>query len=339
MTNVTNWLRKHLGMIISVIGLILLAVLTFGDIGELFTDAYWQNVGGNITSIGALTVGLVMVQVAIKQGVSEQALSAGLNTENTKNKYKEHKQIVADCREKSIYLPYFLSLRNERETKRKKREFLSDNNFTSEKMLMQSRNKKLIKIYNKIAVNITVTSIKWSTTEIVYSKNGRIEKLDAYRRKRTIKAIFVALIMMFATTLIAGGLFMDTADIPVWQKIIKFITYIITMTLTVVFDVSKNYEKGAFGVPNELEEVNSIWQEFKDWDVPLWIIKEVESNQNSDQHSFNENKTDNYIKKSENAKHIEKIDEMDEGNLQEKQEEIINAEEQEEDANIAGTAL
>ena len=48
--------------------------------------------------------------------------------------------------------------------------------------------KKLIKrLTTPIQTNITVDSIKWSTTEIAYSKNGRIEKLDKYRQKKVSK--------------------------------------------------------------------------------------------------------------------------------------------------------
>lgn len=324
-----KWLRKNVGIVISIIGLILLVVLTFGDMGELFTEEYWKNVGGNISSISALTIGLVLVQVAIKQGVSEQALQTGLNTESTKKKYEEHKIIISKCREKSIYMPYFLSQRNERETKRRKQEFLIDNNYTSEHMLMLSGNKKLIKHYKKIKTNITVDSIKWSTTEIVYNKSGRIEKLDTYRSKRTIKAVILAFIMMFATTLIAGGLFMDVADIPIWQKIVKFITYLITMAIMVVFDISKNYEKGAFGVPNELDEVNSIWKEFEDWQVPKWVIEEVE--RNSNYNMFNEKIEDTQNQEKEKLQQEEDIknEENEEStntrtDLQEESEEIEN---------------
>lgn len=289
----TNWLRKNAGSIISSIGLVLLAILTFGDIGELMTAEYWANVGGNISSIGALTIGLVMVQTSIKQGVSEQALSTGLNTQPTKDKYKEHKDIVAKCNERQPYLPYFLSMRNERETKRRKREFLIDNNFTSEKMLMNSNNKKLIKKYNLIQTNITPDSIKWSTTAIVYRRNGQIEKLEVYRKRRAIKGFVTALIWMLGTTLIAGGLFLDKANIPFWQKMVKFITYIIIMGIGVLFDIGKNYEKGAFGIPNELEEINGIWKEFDTWETPQWVIKEVEENFNQENIKllgFSENK-------------------------------------------------
>ena len=282
MSTITSWFRKNIGIIISIIGLALLVILTFGDMGELFTEKYWENVGGNLSSISALTIGLVLIQTSIKQGVSEQALSVGLNTQVTKEKYDEHKEIRQVCQGKLIYLPYFLSIRNKRETKRRKQEFLVDNNFTNEKMLRLSNNKKLIRAYDKIQTNITADSIKWTTTEIVYQKNGRIEKLETFRKKRLIKAIVVGFIWMFATTLITGGLFLDTADIPFWQKFVKLITYLITIALSVVFDINKNYEKGAFGVPNELEEINGIWKEFSLWEIPDWIIKEVENNEKED---------------------------------------------------------
>lgn len=283
-----TWLRKYIGIIISVIGLAMLAILTFGDIGELFTDEYWKNVGGNLSSITALTIGLVMVQVSIKQGVSEQALSVGLNSEGTKRKYTEHKTIRQLCNDKLIYLPYFLAIRNERDTRRRKREFLIDNNFKSEKMLRLNTEKGLRKIkrnilikkYDHIKTNITADSINWSTTDIVFTKDGKIEKLDQFRAKRLAKAIFVAIVTMIGTALIAGGLFLDTADVPIWQKVVKFISYIITMGITAIFDVSKNYEKGAFGVPNELDEINGVWKEFKDWDIPEWVKVEVEELEN-----------------------------------------------------------
>ena len=292
MSKFTLWLRKYAGSIISALGFIILAILTYGDLGELFTEKYWQNVGGNITSIGALSIGLVMIQVSIKQGISEQALSTGLNTKNTQDKYIEHKDILKRNQERNVYLPYFLSMRNVRETKMKKREFLADNDFKSEQALMLSGNKKLIKKYKSIKVNITSDSIKWSTTDIVYQKNGRIEKLSAYRKRRAIKGIVTGIIFMFATTLITGGMFLDVNEIPFWQKTLKLITYVFVIGITAVMDIGKNYEKGAFGVPNELDEINAIWKEFELWDVPLWVKEEVEKNQNQDYISKLDNETD-----------------------------------------------
>lgn len=279
MNRLTDLIRKNIGIIVSIVGLALLIILTFGDIGELLTEEYWKNVGGNLSSISALTIGLVLIQTSIKQGISEQALSAGLNTTNTTEKYKEHKKLIKENQEKHIYLPYFLAIRNKRETNRRKREFLVDNNFTSERMLRMSKRKKLIKAYDSIQTNITVDSIKWSTTEIMYSKNGRIEKLETYRKKRLLKGLISGLVFMVGATFITGGLFLDKANIPFWQKVVKLITYLITITLSVVFDIGKNYEKGAFGVPNELEEINSIWEEFAGWEIPSWVLKEVEDNE------------------------------------------------------------
>lgn len=278
MNIITIWLRKNIGLIVSVIGIVLLVILTFGNMGELFTEQYWENVGGNLSSISALTLGLVMIQTTIKQGVSEQALSTGLNRTDTLVKYQEHKNIRKVCRDREIYLPYFLDIRNQRETKRKKREFLIDNNFTTEKALFESKNKKLIRIYKQIQINITADSIKWSTTEISCKKNGQIEKLDVYRKKRAVKGFVTGVIWMLGATLITGGLFLDTNQIPIMQKVVKLVSYFLTIAFSVVFDVCKNYEKGAFGVPNELEEVNSVWEEFRDWVVPDWVVKEVEFN-------------------------------------------------------------
>lgn len=279
MNRITSLIRKNIGIIVSIIGLALLVILTFGDMGELLTEEYWKNVGGNLSSISALTIGLVLIQTSIKQGISEQALSAGLNTTNTTEKYKEHKKLIKDNQEKHVYLPYFLAIRNKRETRRRKREFLVDNNFTSEKMLRASGKTRLIKAYDAIQTNITVDSIKWSTTEIVYNKNGRIEKLETYRKKRLVKGLITGFVFMIATTFITGGLFLDTAEIPFWQKVVKLVTYLIVIALSVLFDIGKNYEKGAFGVPNELEEINSIWEEFASWEIPSWVKKEVEDNE------------------------------------------------------------
>ena len=282
MNQITKWLRKNIGLIVSIIGVVLLVILTFGDMGELFTEKYWENVGGNLSSISALTIGLVMIQTTIKQGVSEQALSVGLNKQETQDKYDDHKNIRKDCREKEIYLPYFLDLRNRRETKRKKREFLIDNNFTSEKKLFTSGNKRLINKYNQIQINITADSIKWSTTEIVFKKNGQIEKLDTYRKKRTVKGFVTGVAWMLGATLITGGLFLDATEIPLVQKVIKLFSYFLTIAFSVIPDICKNYEKGAFGVPNELEEVNCIWEEFRQWEVPEWVVAEVEANNMQD---------------------------------------------------------
>lgn len=271
----TTWIRNYIGYIVAFIGTILLVILTYGGLGELFTDEYWENVGGNLSSISALTLGLLMIQVSIKQGLSEQALSAGLNTKETKDKYTEHKDIRKKCNDKQIYLPYFLQIRNERETKRRKREFLVDNNFKNEASLFSNGNWLQKHKYNKIRTNITVESIKWTTTEIVYTKNGAPEKLDKFRTKRAIKGVFVALISLIGVAFITGGLFLDKAEIPFWQKTVKLLTYFISIGLTVIFDVLKNYEKGAFGVPNELEEINGIWEEFFKWSIPEWVKNEV----------------------------------------------------------------
>ena len=315
MNQITKWLRKNIGLIVSIIGVVLLVILTFGDMGELFTDKYWENVGGNLSSISALTIGLVMIQTTIKQGVSEQALSAGLNKQETKDKYDEHKKVRKECREKEIYLPYFLDLRNRRETKRKKREFLIDNNFTSEKKLFASENKRLINKYNQIQINITADSIKWSTTEIVFKKNGQIEKLDAHRKKRAVKGFLTGIAWMLGATLITGGLFLDTADIPFVQKVIKLFSYFLTIAFSVVFDICREYEKGAFGVPNELEEVNGIWEEFKQWEVPDWVEKEVEANNLPEEIEYSQPKQDVQSQLEETSPENMEIEEKEPENI------------------------
>jgi hypothetical protein len=270
-----NFLRRNIGTIASSIGLVLLVILTFGDIAEISSAEYWESVGGNLASIGILTVGLTLIQVVIKQGVSEQALSKGLGTDRTQTKYKEHSGLIEKNREKHLCISYFLDERNERETKQRRRIFIANNGFRSEEALLGSGEKRLIRKYRGIRTNITGDSITWASTQIVYKKDGKIEKLEEYRERRAVKGVFKAVIVMLATTFIAWGLFLDAAETPFWQKLVKFFTYIISMALSSIFDISANWEKGAFGVPNELDEINKIWKEFELWTVPEHVQKEI----------------------------------------------------------------
>ena len=174
-----------------------------------------------------------------------------------------------------IYLPYFLHVYNKRHTTLQKREFLINNNFTSEEALLLNGKQRLIKRYNEITVRITAASIKWSTTEILYNKDGRILTLDEYRVKRMTNAIIWSFAGMIGVTFLTGGLFFTESDEPLWQKFVKLFTYVVTIAITSVFSVVKEYEKGAFGVPNELDEINQIWHEFSAWEIPQWVKDEV----------------------------------------------------------------
>ena len=176
--NFVNLLRKNIGTIIAILGFALLCIVTFGDLGEILAEEYWLNVRNNLTSIGFMTIGLTLIQVSIKQGLAEQALQRGLNTERTTEKYEEHKIIIKANNDKLIYLPYFLQIYNKRHTKLKKQEFLINNNFTAESLLYASGKKNLIRKYERIRVNVTAGSIKWSTVDIVYNKEGRIITLN-----------------------------------------------------------------------------------------------------------------------------------------------------------------
>lgn len=270
-----RWLRKNIGTIVAGFGFVFLCILTFGDIGEILTEVYWENVRDNLTSIGFLSVALTMIQTSIKQGLSEQALQKGLNTEETSNKYKEHRQYIKDNNERMIYLPYFLQIYNERHTRLKKREFLIDTNYSSEEALYASGRKKLIRKYKKIRIYLTASRIKWATTEIVYNKQGQIITLAEYRNKRTLNSIVLGLVFMIGTTLLARGLFFDESDVPLWEKFVKLLTYIVTIVMSSILPIIKEYEKGAFGVPNELEEINEIWREFTSWKVPQYLYEEI----------------------------------------------------------------
>lgn len=274
--NFTNKLRKNIGTITALLGFVLLCIVTFGDLGELFAEEYWENVSNNITSISFMSIGLTCIQSVIKLGVAEQALQRGLNTERTTKKYDEHRTLIKNNTGKIQYLPYFLQIYNKKHTKLRKQEFLIQNNHCSEASLYASGSKRLIRLYNKIIVSVTAASIKWSTVEIVYDKKGRIATLDDHRQRRLTKMIIMSLIGMIGVTFLTNGLFFSPGDEPLWQKFVKLFTYLITIAIGAIFTTIKEYEKGAFGIPNDLDEINQIWYEFEAWVIPDWVIKDVE---------------------------------------------------------------
>lgn len=270
-------IRKNIGVIVAAFGFFLLCIITFGDLGDFMTEEYWHNVRDNLMAIGYMSIALTLIQTVIRQGIAEQALQKGLNTDETSKKYAEHRALIQSCTERLIYMPYFLQIYNDRQTKMRKREFLVANNFTSEKLLYASNKQRLIKKYERIRTYVTVSSIKWATTEIVYDKRGRIVSLSTYKHNQWINAVITSLLMMIAVSFLTKGLFFDTSEaIPLWQKFVKLCTYIVAIALGSVLGIVKNYEKGAFSVPNELSEINEIWQEFKTWPIPEWVIKEIE---------------------------------------------------------------
>ncbi len=271
-----GFLRRNIGIIIASIGFFLLCIMTFGDIGEILSEKYWESVKNNLTSISFVTIGLTLILAAIKQGLAEQALQRGLNSENTTRRYKEHKDLIVDNTNRLVYLPYFLQMYNRRHTDLKKRDFLIANGYCSEQSLYSSNNKKAIRKYNRIQVRITAADIKWSTVELKYDKNGRILTLDEYRTKRLVSGVITSLLSMIGVTFLTGGLFFSPGNVPFWQKLVKLMSYIFCIAISGVFTVIKEYEKGAFGVPNELEEINEIWHEFSSWTVPDWVTKEIE---------------------------------------------------------------
>lgn len=271
-----RFFRKNIGIIVAFIGFVLLVILTFGNISEINSAEYWYNVRENLTAIGIMSFSLTMIQVVIKQGIAEQALQKGLNTERAAKAYEEHRQLIESVQDKMIYLPYFLQIYNNRHTIIRKQDFLVSNGYSSEKSLYLSHRKRLINKYKKIRTFITSCDIKWATTEIVYTKHGRIETLKEYKTKRLIKGLITSIIVIVATVFITDGLFFTPSDTPIWEKFVKLLTYIFTIGISSLLTISREYEKGAFGIPNELEEINEIWQEFKTWNVPEQIVKEVE---------------------------------------------------------------
>lgn len=274
---IISLLRRNIGTIVAFIGFLLLCIVTFGNLAELFGPKYWENVRENITAISFMSIGLTLIQVSIRQGIAEQALQRGLNSEFTSIKYKEHREIIKQNTDRMIYLPYFLQVYNKRHTKLRKQEFLVNNNYSSEKILLQSGDHKAIRKYKNIIINVTTQNIKWSSNDVIYDKNGKIITLNEHRMRRTFSAVVSSLMCMIGTTFLTQGLFRAETTEPLWQKFVKLFTYCFVIAIGSIFTVTKEYEKGAFGVPNELEEINQIWYEFEAWEIPDWVVKEVES--------------------------------------------------------------
>ena len=274
--NFTNMLRKNIGTIVACLGFVLLCIVTFGDLGEILSERYWENVKDNLLGISFVSIGLTFIQTTIRQGVAEQALQKGLNTERTTQKYEEHRAIIKANNDKQMYLPYFLQIYNKRHTKLRKQEYLVNNNYCSVKTLYASGRQKLIDGYEKIRVHVTVPSIKWSTIDVIYDEDGHIITLEEYRKRRAKKSLISSFIAMIGMTFITGGLFFSVNDEPLWQKFVRLFTYSVAIAISAIFTVLKEYEKGAFGVPNDLEEINQIWHEFEIWEIPEWVINEVE---------------------------------------------------------------
>lgn len=268
-------LRRNIGVLVAALGFVLLCIMTFGDLGELASEEYWRNVKENLTSIGFMSISLTLVQTSIRQGLAEQALQRGLNTDHTQEKYIEHKTIIKSVADRMIYLPYFLQSYNERHTRFAKHEFLVSNNFSSENALRQSGSRRLNRIYNKILVHLTPSCIKWTTTDIVYNKKGQIVSMQGHRRRRVMNAVLTSLAFMLGVTFITRGLFFTPSDEPLRYKFVRLFSYVIAIGISSVLAIIKEYEKGAFGVPNELDEINAIWNEFARWSIPDWVIAET----------------------------------------------------------------
>lgn len=299
-------LRNNIGTIIAACGFVLLTILTFGDLGNIMTDQYWQNVKENLTSIGLVSISLTLIQVAIKQGLAEQALQKGLNTDKASAAYMEHRDLIKECTDKMVFLPYFLQSYNDRHTLLRKREFLVNNNYSTEKMLRLSGKRRLIRKYDSIHTNVTATRIKWATTDVTYNKKGQIETLGEHRAKRSARAVINSLLFMVGATFLTRGLFFVPGDEPIWQKFVKLLSYALCIAISSILSVIKEYEKGAFGVPNELDEINEIWREFKEWKVPQWVIDEVneldekkEAEKNEQREEINDSGADIQIEQNE----------------------------------------
>lgn len=270
-------LRRNVGVLVAMLGFTLLCILTFGNLGELASEEYWHNVWQNFTSIGFMSVSLTLVQTSIRQGLAEQALQRGLNTEKTQEKYFEHRELIKAATDRLVYLPYFLQNYNLRHTQFAKREFLVNNNFSSEETLRRSGNKKLNRIYDHIIIHVTPSRIKWATTDVIYNKHGQIISLQEHRRKRITSAVLSSLVFMIGVTFVTRGLFFTPSDEPFVHKLVRLLSYVVAIGISSLLAMIKEYEKGAFGIPNELDEINEIWHEFARWEIPQSVIDEVKN--------------------------------------------------------------
>ena len=101
--------------------------------------------------------------------------------------------------------------------------------------------------------------------------------MPEYRLRRARSGIVKAFLIFAGTTLITTGLVAENLQTSLLDKLIQLGVYVLVIAASVIFDVGKNYEKGAFGVPNELAAVNGIWAEFEKWTIPQWVIEEIEN--------------------------------------------------------------
>jgi hypothetical protein len=75
--------RKNIGTMCAAIGFLAMTVIKYGGSIDITTAEYWASVEHNLMRITFETVVLVFIQIIIKQGLCEQALQRGLNTEDT----------------------------------------------------------------------------------------------------------------------------------------------------------------------------------------------------------------------------------------------------------------
>jgi hypothetical protein len=272
-------IRKNIGSIVSLLGFLAFSILIYGGLSDIDGAHYWVNVYNNLTQIGLNSIAATLLQVLIKQGLAEQALQKGINTEDTILKYEEHRDIRQRLFAKEKYLPYFLIEKNERETKHAKQEFIVNKGFKNEKHFYETASPRVIKKYDKIMIKWRASSIKWTSAKIEYDKFGRIITLPEHRQHRALKGVIYSAFFMILLTFLARDLFVSFDWSKFWVKTILLFGYAIVMAATVTFDLISEYEYGKFAVAVSLEEINKIWLEFERWEVPEQVLDEVHGKQ------------------------------------------------------------
>ena len=272
--NFTEKLKKNIGAIVAGISFFIIIILTYCNILEINTARYRANVWSNLINISLMSAALTFIQVAVRQGICEQFLTSGMNTENTIAKYGEHKEVLERLKFKNIFMPFFLRERNARMTRIKKSEYLasqtdkSGNIFLREADFYARAKKSKVRKYNSLRVCWTPDDLRWTSTQIEYDKENRIIKLPKHRIIRARNGILTAIASMLVIILIAKNLFDDFTWNNFSQQTVQIVLYAITIAITTLFPAAAEYEYGKFTMPNILDEINLVLFEFENWNIP-----------------------------------------------------------------------
>jgi hypothetical protein len=270
-------IRENIGIIISCFGFFLLTILIFGDVTQIHTRGYWVEVYQNLVGYTLFSFAVTLLQVAIKQGIGEQALRTGINSPETITAITEHRKLIKGLKHKESYLPFFLEVYNERETKCRRNRFLYENLYKTEIELLDSKKKRIIKKYLRIRTAMRVSDLRWVTNEIKFDKFGRFETLTIHRKARLIFGLITAVVLSVFMLLISDKLFPNITAENIGQKIFKLFIYVVVIGFNEVFiDAPKEYEYGKYTIPVLLENINNIWLEFEQWKIPPELLDDLE---------------------------------------------------------------